>query len=159
MAVTITIRRQGRFSVPNLSYTNQCGRQGQKEFSFFCRITVTKLDEYGFVCDNFQVIPALENKFGVGRWVASCEQLASAGVHLMHELCKGRATRIEFEVSPIAEAGVTVLWESPDKLPEFLPRRLDKASPQRRTSTAQTNTVVNQWERMTPREVLSQSPF
>ena len=77
----------------------------------------------------------------------------------MHELCGGRATRIEFEVSPIAEAGVTVEWESGDELPDFYPRQLDRVERQRGMRNHRTNTGANQWERMNPREVLAAAPF
>jgi len=163
MAVKITIRRRGRFSVPNLTFTNQCGREGQREFDFSCRITVARLDDQGFVCDNFKVVPALQNKFGTGRWLASCEQFAGAGVWLMHELCGGRATRIEFEVSPIAEAGVVVEWNSGDALPDFFPKRLDEVRrPTRtakRTPTRQRRTATDQWERTEVEKVLAEAPF
>jgi len=159
MPVKITIRRQGQFVVPNLTFTNQCGREGQREFNFSCRITVNRLDDQGFVCDNFKVVPALQDKFGTGRWLASCEQLAGAGVWLMRELCGGRATRIEFEVSPIAEAGVTVEWNKGDAMPDFFPTQLDRKTTRRPTRQPQRKRTGHQWERMSREEVVEAAPF
>ena len=121
----ITIKRSGQFDVPGIIAENQCGRLGQTRFNFRCEITVDRLDDNGFVCDNFRIPLELQSKFAVGKWQASCEQLAGGGIYLIHKLCQSRALRIVFEVSPINEASVAVEWSRGDEMPEFWPKKIE----------------------------------
>ncbi|MBB76543.1 MAG: hypothetical protein CMJ75_18720 [Planctomycetaceae bacterium] len=126
---TITIRREGTFQVPGLTLARQCGREGQKDFRFELQIVVQRLDESGFVCDNFEVPKMMERSFGdpLQLWEGSCEDFAGAGVVLAHQMCEGRALEISFEVSPISEAGVTVEWTEGQELPNFGPKKVGRA--------------------------------
>jgi hypothetical protein len=95
----ITIRRDGKFSVPNIDPSHQCGKIGQTEFNFRVEISVDTLDDRGFCVDNFAIPKAFQRKYAEGRWLASCEMLAGGGIYLMHSLSKGRAKRIMVEIS------------------------------------------------------------
>lgn len=125
---TITIWRRGQFGVPGLVAHNQCGRLGQKEFFFNIEITVQRLDNQGFVCDNFLVSQAFNDFFAQGEWEASCEQLAGTAIYILKRLCADRALKVVASVSPFADAqaGVRVEWnKDTDELPDFHAKRIE----------------------------------
>lgn len=120
------IRRRGTFSVllhPEL----KCGRprtQWTREvLSYDVVVEVTDLDGRGFIIDQFDIVDIFE-AYKVGRWRASCEALACSALRSILQLLSWRVSSVRVEVSPIPEAGATVIYRRGDPLPQLEAERL-----------------------------------
>jgi hypothetical protein len=122
------IIKQDRFGEfhANVIPRGQCGfRVGQKRFSYHAHVEVTELDENGWVLDNFD-LDRLFDRWAVGQWEASCEDLAGGGVLAILECLGDRAERVTVSIHPNDFASLEVDWQRGNAWPTWVPRKVEE---------------------------------
>lgn len=116
--ITFSMRREGQFTARFNTRGNQCGTGGQQIYTYLCEIEVgEKLDNRGFILDNYEVQGYFDRTYASDQPAQSCERIAQIAASHFADLLQrnGReAQRVSVTIRGSAFAGLTASW-TPEK--------------------------------------------